>query len=56
MIFHLFLSSGQTLAQLISTTMQDAAYITRLMYEMNVLPLALQITNIAGKFSFKPYH
>jgi len=29
--------------------MQDAAYILRLMCELNVLPLALQITKIAGK-------
>lgn len=30
--------------------MQDAAYIIRLMCELNVLPLAMQITNIAGRF------
>ncbi|XP_063224036.1 DNA polymerase alpha catalytic subunit isoform X2 [Bacillus rossius redtenbacheri] len=40
--------SSETLIRLISTTMQDAAYAMRLMCEMNVLPLALQITNIAG--------
>lgn len=41
--------SSQSLLQLISCTMQDAAYILRLMCELNVLPLALQITKIAGK-------
>jgi hypothetical protein len=40
--------SSQTLLQMISFTMQDAAYIVQLMCELNVLPLALQITNIAG--------
>lgn len=40
--------SSQTLLQIISCTMQDAAYIVQLMCELNVLPLALQITNIAG--------
>ncbi|XP_069676603.1 DNA polymerase alpha catalytic subunit-like [Periplaneta americana] len=39
---------SQSLLQLISCTMQDAAYIIRLMCELNVMPLALQITNIAG--------
>lgn len=41
--------SSQPLLRLISCTMQDAAYILRLMCELNVLPLALQITKIAGK-------
>lgn len=41
--------SSQSILQLISYTMQDAAYILRLMCELNVLPLALQITKIAGK-------
>lgn len=41
--------SSRSLLQLISCTMQDAAYILRLMCELNVLPLALQITKIAGK-------
>ncbi|VEN38662.1 unnamed protein product [Callosobruchus maculatus] len=34
--------------KLISATMQDASYILRIMYELNAIPLALQITNIAG--------
>ena len=41
--------SSQSILQLISYTMKDAAYILRLMCELNVLPLALQITKIAGK-------
>ncbi|XP_069690548.1 DNA polymerase alpha catalytic subunit-like [Periplaneta americana] len=40
--------ASQSLLQLISCTMQDAAYIIRLMCELNMMPLALQITNIAG--------
>lgn len=36
------------LLKLISLTMQDTAYILKMMYELNVIPLALQITNIAG--------
>lgn len=33
---------------MVAITMQDAANTLRLMYELNVLPLALQITTIAG--------
>lgn len=44
--------TSRSLLQLISCTMQDAAYVLRLMCELNVLPLALQITKIAGKFYF----
>ncbi|KAK7084492.1 DNA polymerase alpha catalytic subunit [Halocaridina rubra] len=40
--------SSATLLQLVTMTMQDASYTLRLMCELNVLPLALQITNIAG--------
>lgn len=40
--------SSASLLQLVSLTMQDALYVLRLMCELNVLPLALQITNIAG--------
>nr|CAD7392203.1 unnamed protein product [Timema cristinae] len=39
--------SSRDLLHLISATMQDAVYILRLMCELNVLPLTLQITNIA---------
>lgn len=40
---------------MVAITMQDAANTLRLMYELNVLPLALQITSIAGntKNTFK---
>nr|CAD7257853.1 unnamed protein product [Timema shepardi] len=41
--------SSRDLLHLISATMQDAVYILRLMCELNVLPLTLQITNIAGE-------
>ncbi|KAJ8955594.1 hypothetical protein NQ318_001424 [Aromia moschata] len=34
--------------KLISFTMQDTAYILKIMYDLNIIPLALQITNIAG--------
>ncbi|XP_045609445.1 DNA polymerase alpha catalytic subunit [Procambarus clarkii] len=40
--------SSSSLLRLVSLTMQDALYILGLMCELNVLPLALQITNIAG--------
>jgi len=36
------------LVSLINSGMHDVTYILKLMYELNVLPLALQITNIAG--------
>ncbi|KAL0275791.1 UNVERIFIED_CONTAM: hypothetical protein PYX00_003535 [Menopon gallinae] len=41
-------SKAGDLISLINATMQDTSYILKLMYELNVLPLALQITNIAG--------
>lgn len=41
-------NSSSNLLKLISLTMQDTAYILKMMYELNVIPLALQITNIAG--------
>ena len=40
--------TGEGLLKLITLTMQDCSYILRLMCEMNVLPLALQITSICG--------
>lgn len=40
--------NSREMFMLITRTMQDAAYILRLMYELNVMPLAMQITNIAG--------
>lgn len=43
-------SSASSLLGMVAFTMQDAANILRLMYELSVLPLALQITSIAGSF------
>lgn len=37
---------------MVAFTMQDAANTLKLMYELNVMPLALQITSIAGKHIF----
>lgn len=42
------LYNSVTITKLITLTMRDTGYITRMMYELNVLPLALQITKIAG--------
>ena len=41
-------SDSNGILKLITLTMQDTAYILKIMYELNVIPLALQITNIAG--------
>ncbi|KAK5645778.1 hypothetical protein RI129_004242 [Pyrocoelia pectoralis] len=46
-VFRFYQCSADIL-QLITFTMQDAAYILKIMYELNIIPLALQITNIAG--------
>lgn len=40
--------SGEGIIRLITLTMQDCSFILRLMCELNILPLALQITNICG--------
>ncbi|CAL4103579.1 unnamed protein product, partial [Meganyctiphanes norvegica] len=40
--------SSKSLLQLVTMTMQDTSYILRILCELNALPLALQITNIAG--------
>ncbi|KRT80764.1 hypothetical protein AMK59_5005, partial [Oryctes borbonicus] len=40
--------SSNDILKLITITMQDTAYILQILYELNVIPLALQITNIAG--------
>lgn len=42
--------TSASLLGMVSFTMQDAANTLRLMYELNVMPLALQITTIAGIF------
>ncbi|CAH1175786.1 unnamed protein product [Phaedon cochleariae] len=40
--------SSEDILKLISFTMQDTSYILKMMYDLNAIPLALQITNIAG--------
>ncbi|XP_014254893.1 DNA polymerase alpha catalytic subunit [Cimex lectularius] len=40
--------SGKTIVDAVWSLMSDATYILRIFIELNVLPLALQITNIAG--------
>lgn len=40
--------SGEGVMKLITLTMQDCSYILRIMCELNVIPLALQITNVCG--------
>lgn len=51
-ISKMFLNST-TIIKLISFTMEDCAHITKIIYDLNVLPLALQITNIAGNVMSK---
>ncbi|XP_045472031.1 DNA polymerase alpha catalytic subunit [Harmonia axyridis] len=41
-------NNSQNILKLIVLTMSDAMYILRMMYNLNTIPLALQITNIAG--------
>lgn len=56
----LLLSDSHHLLYMLENTWIDAKYILQIMCELNVLPLALQITNIAGnvmvnlKFFFLP--
>lgn len=45
---HEMYESGDGILKLITLTMQDCHFVMRLMCELNVLPLALQITNICG--------
>ena len=45
---HEMFETSDGILKLITLTMEDASYIMRLMCELNVLPLALQITNICG--------
>ncbi|GFR77685.1 DNA polymerase, partial [Elysia marginata] len=40
--------SSTELLKLVELTLQDSSYILRIMYELNVIPLALQITSICG--------
>ncbi|CAL1543599.1 unnamed protein product [Lymnaea stagnalis] len=41
-------SSSQQLLKLIELTLMDSTYILQIIYELNAIPLALQITNICG--------
>lgn len=43
-----YYENSRDLFQLVSLSMQDASYILKMMCELNVIPLALQITQIAG--------
>ncbi|XP_049887428.1 DNA polymerase alpha catalytic subunit [Pectinophora gossypiella] len=43
-----YYETSRDLLQLVSLSMQDASYILKIMCELNVIPLALQITQIAG--------
>ncbi|XP_053601752.1 DNA polymerase alpha catalytic subunit [Plodia interpunctella] len=43
-----YYENSRDLLQLVSLSMQDTSYILKIMCELNVLPLALQITQIAG--------
>uniref|UniRef100_A0A182VR06 DNA polymerase n=1 Tax=Anopheles minimus TaxID=112268 RepID=A0A182VR06_9DIPT len=47
---------AETLVQLVGLTMQDNFYTLKLMCELNVLPLALQITQIAGNLMNRTLH
>lgn len=43
-----YYENSNSLLQLVALNMQDASYILKIMCELNVIPLALQITQIAG--------
>ncbi|XP_076255109.1 DNA polymerase alpha catalytic subunit [Rhynchophorus ferrugineus] len=45
--------NANDIIKLISYTMEDTAYILKILYDLNILPLALQITNIAGNIMSK---
>lgn len=40
--------TSHDILKLVTLTMQDTAFILKIMYNLNIIPLALQITNIAG--------
>ena len=46
--FDLCFSMSQHLLQLIEMMLIDTTHILKIMYELNVIPLALQITTICG--------
>ncbi|XP_967510.2 DNA polymerase alpha catalytic subunit [Tribolium castaneum] len=45
--------SKEELLKLVSLTMQDTAFVLKIMYSLNIIPLALQITTIAGNVMSK---
>lgn len=45
---HEMYESSDGISKLITLTLQDCSYVLKIMCELNVLPLALQITNICG--------
>ncbi|RZC38424.1 DNA polymerase alpha catalytic subunit, partial [Asbolus verrucosus] len=45
--------TSSDIIKLVSLTMQDTAFILKIMYNLNIIPLALQITNIAGNIMSK---
>ncbi|KAL1512623.1 hypothetical protein ABEB36_002186 [Hypothenemus hampei] len=40
--------NGPDIVRLVNCTMENSAYILKILYELNVIPLALQITTISG--------
>lgn len=48
-----YYANPDKLVELVRLTMIDASYIIMIMFELNVMPLALQITCIAGAQTFK---
>lgn len=53
---HEMYESAEGILKLITLTMQDCLFVLRLMCELNVLPLALQITNICGNLMGRTLH
>ena len=43
-----FNSTSALLMEVVDVALRDCSFILRLVYELNVLPLSLQITNICG--------
>ena len=48
LLLFFFYSSSKQLLELIEMTLLDSTYILRILYELNIIPLALQITTICG--------
>jgi DNA polymerase alpha subunit A len=51
-VLKMFQTSSDIL-KLVTLTMQDTAFVLKIMYGLNIIPLALQITNIAGNVMSK---